>query len=92
MEHGEAMLIGEAGDPKQHCDRDPCTLQGTENSQPVFPGSSPIDPEGSLHKGSLWCSPGPVHGLPCLLQSRCLPRPPPLPSQGAQQGGFLGTW
>ena len=49
MEHREAVLIGEAGDPKQHCDRDPCTLRGTENSQPVFPGSSPIDPEGSLH-------------------------------------------
>ena len=79
MEHREAVLIGEAGDPKQHCDRDPCTLRGTENSQPVFPGSSPIDPEGSLHKGSLWCSPGLVHGLPGLLQSRCLPRPPPLP-------------
>lgn len=43
-------MIEEAGGPRQHCDRDPCTLQGTENSQPVFPGSSPMDPEGSPHR------------------------------------------
>ena len=74
----------------------PCTVRGTENSQQVFPDSRPVDPKGA-HVGEVcaaaqgqptvsWASGHLVH-----LRSRCWPRPPPLPSRGAQQGGFLGT-
>lgn len=55
-------------------------FQGTENSQPVFPGSSPMDPEGEPAWGSHAAARSPpVRGLLGLLQKRCLPRPLPLP-------------
>lgn len=84
------MLIGEAGDPRQHCDRDPRTFQGTENSQLVFPGSSPMDPEGSLHRGSLCCSPAPVHGLLGLLQRDACPGLFPSPAKEHSSLSFWG--